>query len=142
MTPGPARIAPTASPRNARELMRLKKIRHLVVVEGSQLIGLVSAHDLDRGPAMAPTVAEVMSRQVVTVSPETTLKKAANLMRGRSVGSLVVTDADGAVVGIVTVADLLDLLGRGADRQLSSAKRPALHYRVPHRKQRRAGGAW
>jgi hypothetical protein len=43
-------------------------------------------------------------------------------------------------VGIVTLSDLLDLLGRGIDRPAKPARRIATH-RVPHRKRRMAGVA-
>jgi CBS domain-containing protein len=75
------------------------------------------------------------------VSPTTTVRKAANLMRGRSIGCLVVTKRD-RIVGIVTVADLLELVGRGADRPVASTTRWTLKHRAPHRKRHRAAGVW
>jgi hypothetical protein len=45
-------------------------------------------------------------------------------------------------MGIVTVSDLMDLLGRGLERTVASATRPLLQHRVPHRKQHRGGAAW
>jgi hypothetical protein len=62
-------------------------------------------------------------------------------MRGRSIGCLVVTNR-GRVVGIVTVADLLELLGRGVERPTPTAKRWTLRHRTPHRKQPATPGAW
>jgi hypothetical protein len=44
--------------------------------------------------------------------------------------------------GIVTVADLLDLLGRGMERTVTSSTRRLLQHRVPHRKQHRGAAAW
>jgi CBS domain-containing protein len=82
-----------------------------------------------------------MTRRVVTVPPATTLRKAANLMRGRSIGCLVVADRD-RIVGIVTVADLLDLIGRGVERPVASARRWTLKHRTPHVKRHRAAGVW
>ena len=82
-----------------------------------------------------------MTAPVVTVTPTTTVRRAANLMRGRSIGCLVVTDR-GRIAGIVTVADLLELLGRGADRSVQTPKRWTLRHRVPHRKGVAAGAAW
>jgi CBS domain-containing protein len=82
-----------------------------------------------------------MTKPVVTVGPTTTVRRAANLMRGRSLGCVVVTDR-GRVVGIVTAADLLELLGRGSDRPVASARRWTLTHRVPHRKRRVATGVW
>ena len=41
----------------------------------------------------------------------------------------------------VTVSELIEAPGRGIDRPAKATRRIATH-RVPHRKQRRAGGAW
>jgi CBS domain-containing protein len=87
------------------------------------------------------TVEELMTTPVITVEPTATVRKAANLMRGRSIGCVVVTDR-GRVVGIVTVADLLDLLGRGVDRPAASDNRSTLRHRAPHRKHSGATGVW
>jgi CBS domain-containing protein len=65
----------------------------------------------------------------------------ANLMRGRSIGCVVVT-GNGRLAGIVTTSDLLELLGRGAIRPSPVGRRPALNHRAPHRKRNRAYGAW
>ena len=87
------------------------------------------------------TSGELMTGRVVTVPPTTTVRQAANLMRGRSIGCLVVT-AGTRIVGIVTVSDLLELLGQGADRAVVSTKRWTLKHRAPHRKRHQAEGAW
>ena len=50
---------------------------------------------------------------------------AAALMRGRSVGSLVVTSANGKVAGIVTVADLLEQLAKKPEHKSNREKRRA-----------------
>ena len=50
-----------------------------------------------------------MTPYVVTVKPDTSVYRAANPMRGQSIGSLIVVDR-GRAVGIVTVADLLERL--------------------------------
>ena len=68
-----------------------------------------------------------------------TIRRVANLMRGRSIGCVVVT-RDGELEGIITVSDLLGLLGKGQERP-APATRAHLHYRVPHRKQHR-GRSW
>jgi CBS domain-containing protein len=75
------------------------------------------------------------------VPPVATIRKAANLMRGRSIGCLVVTRRD-RIAGIVTVTDLLDLIGRGLERPAGSAARRTLKYRTPHRKRHRSAGVW
>ena len=98
----------------AKTRMRRKKIHHLVVMNGSQLEGVVSERDLG-GPKLLKTlgkqtVGDLMTSPVLTVTTRTPLRRAAALMKGRSVGSLVVTSANGKVAGIVTVSDLLGLL--------------------------------
>ncbi len=107
-------VAPRESADAAYQRMRLNRIRHLVVVEGKRVLGIVSERDLggSRGAAnrSGRTVEDFMSRDVATASPETTIRQAANLLRGRTIGCLPVMD-DSKLVGIVTVTDLLDLVG-------------------------------
>jgi CBS domain-containing protein len=86
-------------------------------------------------------VGELMTRHVVTVTPDTTVKRVANLLRGRSIGCAVVTEK-GRVAGIVTTSDLLELLGRGAIRPTPVSRRAPLNYRAPHRKRHKAYGVW
>jgi CBS domain-containing protein len=62
-------------------------------------------------------------------------------MRGRSIGCLVVVEA-GRPIGIVTVADLLEVVGRGLDRGAAASARPTLNHRVPHKKVHAAVRAW
>ena len=145
MTEGVQTIAPTSPADDAWELMRRNDFHHVVVTRGSQVVGLLSHRDAGgRQGAMVRkgrTVEELMTTSVVTVEPTATVRKVANLMRGRSIGCVVVTDR-GRVVGIVTVADLLDLLGRGADRPATPATRWTLKHRAPHRKRHAATGVW
>jgi CBS domain-containing protein len=53
------------------------------------------------------TAAEVMTREVATVRPDSTLRQAARLMAERHVSGLPVVDAKGVVVGMLTEADLV-----------------------------------
>jgi CBS domain-containing protein len=112
----------------ARATMRRHRIRHLVVVDGERLVGIVSERDLGsrKGAARRDlSVRDLMTADPVSASPTTTLRQAANLMRGRTVGSLLVVEG-GRVVGIVTTTDLLDQLGRGATRPIVRTERPPL----------------
>lgn len=123
--------------------MRDERIRHLVVVDGTRLVGMLSARDLGirRGEVGHAefTVGELMAKSPASATPAMTLRQAANLMRGRVVGSLPVVD-DGRVVGIVTATDVLEELGRGATRPVVRAQRraqrlpPASTRRVSSRK--------
>jgi CBS domain-containing protein len=145
MTEDVQTISPTSAVEDAWELMRRGGFHHVVVTRGGQVAGILSDRDAGgrRGATMrrGHTVADLMTAPVVTVQPATTVRRAANLMRGRSIGCLVVTDR-GHVVGIVTVADLLALLGRGSARPVAAVRRWTLKHRTPHRKQHAAVGMW
>jgi CBS domain-containing protein len=107
-------VQPQVAASEAKTRMRHRRIRHLVVTRGGQLQGIVSERDL--GGAKLPrslgawTVADLMTTPVVTVTSRTPVRRAAALMKGRSIGSLVVTSQNGNVAGIVTVSDLLELI--------------------------------
>jgi CBS domain-containing protein len=60
--------------------------------------------------------ADIMTRQVVAVSPETAIEEGARLMIEQRVSGLPVTDANGAVVGILTEGDLLRRVETGTDK--------------------------
>ena len=98
----------------ARDLMKARGIRHLVVKQGGRLAGIVSERDVGgpRGAAPAGTVEGAMSHGVVSIAPDATLRDAANLLRGHLIGCLPVMDDD-RLVGIVTISDVLDALGHG-----------------------------
>jgi acetoin utilization protein AcuB len=116
--------------------MARTKIHHLMVKDGSTLVGVVSDRDLGGRRAGSIrhglVIADVMTRGVVAVDRTATIRRIANVMRGRSIGCVAVTSG-GRVVGIITVSDVLALLGRGAARPVSAAERGALRHR-PHRK--------
>jgi len=136
-------VAPTLIAAEAAERMRQNRIRHLVVKDGRTIVGVLSDRDVrGRGAAQLTqqTVADLMTRSAASIGPRDTVRAAANLMRGRTIGCLPVVERE-RLIGIVTVTDLLDLLGRGVDRS-TQPERVSLHYRVPHRKQRRFSAAW
>ena len=143
MTKNVETIPPDASAADAWELMRRKRIHHLVVMADSRVSGVLS--DRDAGGRSAGSlraqsrVRDLMTSSVVTVGPRTTIRQVANMMRGRTIGCVPVVDGR-RLVGILTVSDVLKVVGRGVDRP-ARPKRPALHYRVPHRKQKGAGAA-
>ena len=115
----------------AYNLMRLRKIHHLVVTGGGEIVGILSERDLggrDRETQrQRRSVASFMTPYAVKARPDMTVKEAANLMRGWTIGCLPVVDK-GRLVGIVTVSDLLDLVARGGESssRSSGARRPAV----------------
>ncbi len=100
----------------ARSRMRKHRIRHLVVTSDGELAGILSERDLagphEKKARTASSVGDLMNRRVVSAQPTTTLRKAANLMSGNTIGSLPVLE-HGKLVGIVTATDVFDALGRG-----------------------------
>lgn len=103
----------------ARKIMDAHNIRRLPVVDRGKLVGLVTKERIARAsPSPATsltvweinyllakmTVKEVMVKDVVTVSPDTSAEAAIALAQNKRVGSLVVVD-DGKVVGIATTND-------------------------------------
>ena len=144
MTTSVKTVPRKTSAADAWELMRRQGIHHLVVMEGADVVGVFSDRDAggrngSRVRAQS-SVGDLMTGNVVTVEPTETIRRVANLMRGRTIGCVAVT-ARGRLKGIVTVSDLLTILGGGADRPATPA-RHTLNYRSPHRKHHRAYGAW
>lgn len=62
---------------------------------------------IPRHRATHRTIAEVMTQTVTTVEPEATYKEVINLLRAHRISGLPVVDAEGALVGVVSEADLL-----------------------------------
>jgi len=64
-------------------------------------------------------VADIMTRQVISVTPQTTIAEAAQLLLDNRISGLPVVDPGGAVVGIVTEGDLLRRVETGTQRRHS-----------------------
>ena len=148
MTESVKTVSPATAAEDAWILMRDNRIHHLVVTDGARIVGLLSDRDTGgrRGAALRKNhaVGDLMTDSVVTVEATTTVRQAANLMRGRSIGCLVVTGSGRVkgVKGIVTVSDLLELVGRGLDRGAVRTKRWTLKHRAPRRKVSRPTSTW
>lgn len=128
-------VSTGTSAETARQQMRANRIRHLVVTAGSKMVGIVSDRDLDSLGSFrqTETIGEIMTTPVVVAGPTTTLREAANLLRGRTIGCLPIVEK-GKLVGIVTTTDLIELLGRGAEHPSPVGRRPILKGRGPRRK--------
>lgn len=124
-------IGPGASAALARTAMKQRGVHHLAVTEGAQILGVLCAHDL-RGAAAGGPIEELMSGEPVTAGPQTTVREAANLLRGRRVSCLPIVD-HGRLVGMVTISDLLELIGRGVDKPIARSKRWTLKSRGPRK---------
>jgi len=117
MTPSPATIDSGRSLAEAHRTMQRRGIRHLPVVAGDALVGILSLRDLhlletlrDVDPEKV-TVEEAMTRGPYTVEPGASVETVARTLAENKWGSAVVV-ADGKVVGMFTTTDALRLLGR------------------------------
>jgi acetoin utilization protein AcuB len=110
MTPSPFTIGQGEPLSAAHELMRAHSIRHLPVLDGRALVGLVSLGDLhlletlDGVDPNEATVREAMSDDPYTVAPHAPLRQVAAEMAARKISSAVVVDGE-RVVGIFTAVD-------------------------------------
>ncbi len=105
----------------ANDIMRLGRIRHLPVVDGTRLVGIISERDLFRSSLAQALgyeskatrdlmktlrIKDVMVTKVVTVTPDTELKEAVRMMVERKIGCLPVVEDD-RLTGLVTETDVL-----------------------------------
>lgn len=124
MTPDPITIDPTTTLPEANRLMKECGIRRLPVVEHGRLVGIVTLGDIrEASPSTATslsiyelnyllsrlTVGELMTRDPISITPETSIEAAARLMLEHKIGSLPVVDGT-RVVGIITESDIFRLL--------------------------------
>lgn len=108
----------------AEALFKKNKIRHIPVVNGNRIIGMLSYTDLLRISFVDAvdddevidatvynlfTVEQVMAKNLVTISPETTIKEAAEILSSKEFHALPVVLGD-LLVGIVTTTDLIKYL--------------------------------
>ncbi|MEM1417396.1 MAG: CBS domain-containing protein [Myxococcota bacterium] len=124
MTPDVVFIREEDNLESLRDAMETLHLRHLPVVDGDRLVGLLTHRDilrltagsLDDSPgaeerrsraSSGAFVATVMTRDVLTASPELSIGEAARRMVEGRFGCLPVVDAFGKLVGIVTEHDVL-----------------------------------
>jgi CBS domain-containing protein len=105
-------IGPDQTVEEATGLMKLHDIEHLAVLEKKTAVGILSLKDC-AGVASNVPVREVMTPRPVTIEFDEPISKAANLMRGRGIHSLLVMK-NGKLAGIVTTSDLLEAIGKNA----------------------------
>lgn len=119
MTTDVVTMKPRQSLRSAADEVRFGRIRHLPVVDDhGVLVGLVTQRDLlAAGSDLDRPIADIMQRDIKTVSPTTSACEAAYLLLRHDIGCVPVTDADGKLVGIVTDTDFV----RVAYRSLGGA---------------------
>lgn len=109
----------------AEELFKKHKIRHIPVVNSNKIIGILSYTDLLRISFVDAvdddaeivdttvynmfTVEQVMAKKVITISPDTTIREAAEILSRKEFHALPVCEGD-LLVGIITTTDLIKYL--------------------------------
>ncbi len=131
MTPDPITLMVDDSFDLAEKFMEFAHIRHLPVVDGERVIGLVTHRDLlqaslgllrdaSRGEArerkLIVLVSEIMRPDVRTVLPDADVRSAISTMIDHKYGCLPVCDAEGHLQGIITEADFLKFTRRLLDQ--------------------------
>ncbi len=106
-------LEPTASVYDAIAMMAEKRVGALLVMQGGQLLGIVSERDYARkvilqGRSSHETpVAEIMSSPVLTVTPENTVGECMHLVTEKRIRHLPVME-NGRVTGMVSIGDLVN----------------------------------
>lgn len=115
MTTSPHSIGQEQPLTQAHQMLREYKIRHLPVLHGGQLVGMITERDLalietlkDADPKTM-TVEDAMSNEVYTVAPNSPLNEVVAEMASKKYGSAVVMD-NHHVVGILTTVDVCSAL--------------------------------
>ncbi len=112
-------------------IMREGDFRHMPVVEDGKVVGMISDRDVlrhghqDTDNFLVPKVAvrKVMGQPVASCFPETSISSVVSMMIGLKIDAVAVVDSLGALIGLVTSTDLLDLL-RDGDPDFASALLP------------------
>jgi acetoin utilization protein AcuB len=120
-------VTPDTSLRKAKEIIKEKQINHLLVVnKNGDLVGIVSDRDVRQSwasPATALSVHElnylltqltveaIMAKKIITISPGTTIERAAFIMQENRINALPVIESE-KLVGIVTSTDVMEVLLR------------------------------
>lgn len=116
-------VSPGQSLLDARELMEHYGIRHVPVLTGTELVGILSRTDImraswgvtrqeereNRQMLEGISVAEAMSPQPLAVAPHTTIREAAEALAELDLSALPVLD-NGELIGIITTTDLIRFL--------------------------------
>lgn len=125
MSVNPIVIEESASLSDAINLLKKHKIRRLPVIKNGKLVGIISDRDLKEASPSKVTsldiwelhylmskikVKAIMTKNPITVTPETTLERAAILMFDNKIGGLPVLEKDCSLAGILTEQDVFKAL--------------------------------
>jgi CBS domain-containing protein/nucleotide-binding universal stress UspA family protein len=114
MTPGPVTISAGATVALIRQMMARGRLRCIPVMEDEKLVGIVTDRDIAFSDATPSTTAGLlMTRDLVTVGPRTSIQEAARLLVECEVDALPVVENQ-ILLGVVTRSDILKALSGSA----------------------------
>jgi len=127
MSPDPVCLPSTATVLEAAQRMQQDDIGDVIVMDGDRVTGIVTDRDIvvravadGRDPSSC-TVRDVCSGDLVTLSPDDTVKRATDLMKQKAIRRIPVCE-DGRAVGIVSIGDLaIEANGEKALADISAA---------------------
>ena len=105
-------ISPDTIVFNALEIMVEKNVSALLVMENEKLVGIFSEKDYARkvilkGKSSRETrIGEIMTGELITVSPDTTIDECMRLMTNKFIRHLPVVE-DGNLIGIISIGDVV-----------------------------------
>ena len=117
-------IAPNVSVFDALKLLADLGVGALLVMESGKLVGVVSERDYTRKVALQgrnskeTTVADIMTREVLTVAPQTGTRTCMALMSHKKIRHLPVVDG-AKVLGIISIRDIMDDIIADSDLTIS-----------------------
>jgi CBS domain-containing protein len=135
MTPNPITIQPKTTLPEAHRLMSESHIRRLPVVQNGRLVGIVTLGDVrEASPSDATslsiyemhyllaklTVESIMTREPLTISPQASIRQAAQLMLEHKIGGIPVVEGE-RLVGIITESDIFRVLAQEPETETMSA---------------------
>jgi IMP dehydrogenase len=113
----PVTVGPGEALHDALELMRRHEISGLPVVEGNKPVGILTSRDIRFEQNLNQKVAQLMTKDLVTVPPGVEQSKARELLHKHRIEKLLVVGEGGELVGLITIKDLMQ-----ADRYPDSIK--------------------
>jgi len=117
MTTEVVSIPETATVRDALRALDELDVRHLPVLDAKrEVVGMISDRDLSERnrsqEELAQAVSEVMSADVIVVTPATDVTEIIDLMTENRIGAVPVVDNDSQLAGIVSYVDVLRAAGK------------------------------
>ena len=106
-------VEPGQKIRAAGRMMASRGIGSVLVLEGETIAGILSERDIvaavtaDNGDVLDDPVASIMTKEVITCPPGTSIKAVMETMTARRIRHLPVVDEDGDLCGVISIGDVV-----------------------------------